>query len=810
MTAREIKEKVEIALRYASLGWRVVISNWPLPNGECSCHRPHCTAIGKHPRLTDWVTKATTDEEIIRAWFDQWPHANVSIVTGRESGIFALDIDNAEDPEKSGITSIQRLVERHGGLPQTPTFFTGSGGFHHLFKYPGRHVPTRARLAPGIDIRGDGGQIVAPPSRNAKGLYEIDPDPTFGLSCPVPDAPEWLLALVSSAEDSDRTDRDQVRFDMAAALEGSPEGERDEKMFKLACKMRDLDIPKEMAIDWVRRAASRCTPSFPEKSAEEKVERAYKKYQPRTKWDPNVFERRDQQIGAPRNREWVKPFLLENPSTKTLGPNLFPHWLERFIDACGESYQVPREMVATVALSAISAAVAKKGIIRIKRDWSEKLNLYTIVAMPPSGRKSPVYLAATKPLYEYQKSIIEMSREHVAMLTVERDMKKHERAQKIRQYTKVSDEERGALMREVAKIELRLMELDHIDVPRLIVDDTTPEALASLLYRNNERIAVMSADGAGVFKQMCGKYTGIADADIYVKGWSGDTKIVDRVGRSSEIIHSPAITLSLAVQPKVMRGLTAMAAADQGLFARFLYCFPVDNIGQRDIDSADVPYEITASYDDKLTKMLNLPLPAEQLDTSGRIYSDMNVLCFNEDGRQHMLDFERELEKQRGKTVDESLRQWLGKHGGNTARIIGLLHLADNIDIVDETGGSPWEIPITDETVDRGIAIGQFFIDHAIAAFDEMEADPIKNEAIHVLTWIQKYDKKGFFKNEAIHAMGRTGDKASLVLTYLTDRGYIRTKDPKDDPRRSGNGEYEVNPYVHTKDYHVSDSLDPQ
>ena len=101
-----------------------------------------------------------------------WSDANVAIRTGVVSGLVALDVDLA----KGGPNSLRLLVQSHEPLPGTVESLTGGGGQHILFQYPGESIlNSTAKLGPGIDIRGDGGYIITPPSLHASGRrYEWD------------------------------------------------------------------------------------------------------------------------------------------------------------------------------------------------------------------------------------------------------------------------------------------------------------------------------------------------------------------------------------------------------------------------------------------------------------------------------------------------------------------------------------------------------------------------------------------------------------------------------------------------------------
>lgn len=154
------------ALEYAARGWPVLPLHQPTTRG-CSCRAcGECTSPGKHPRVARGVYAATIDPSQIRTWWRRWPNANIGIQTGATSGLVVIDID----PRHDGNRSLERLQRRHGPL-RTLTVTTGSGGTHLYLAHPGRSIrnDNHGRLGPGIDIRGDGGYIVAPPSRHASG-----------------------------------------------------------------------------------------------------------------------------------------------------------------------------------------------------------------------------------------------------------------------------------------------------------------------------------------------------------------------------------------------------------------------------------------------------------------------------------------------------------------------------------------------------------------------------------------------------------------------------------------------------------------
>ena len=159
---------VEHAVRYVQAGLAVLPLHRPVAykrTYRCSCDRQDCPSPAKHPfgRLVpNGLRDASSEPEIVASWFQQ-SRLNLGIATGAVSGIIVLDID----PRHDGDETLATLEQEHGPLPPTWRFLTGGGGEHILFRHPGAPVPNSAgKVGPGIDVRGDGGYIVAPPSQH--------------------------------------------------------------------------------------------------------------------------------------------------------------------------------------------------------------------------------------------------------------------------------------------------------------------------------------------------------------------------------------------------------------------------------------------------------------------------------------------------------------------------------------------------------------------------------------------------------------------------------------------------------------------
>jgi len=162
---------VRAALDAVARGWSVVPLHTPIAD-RCSCGDPSCPAVGKHARIP-WKLRMSdaAGSEQVQGWWRRWPHANLGVVTGAVSGLVVLDID----PRNGGDGSLAALEGTHGRLPHTVESFTGGGGQHLYFRHPGVAVPCHP-IAPGLDVKGDGGLAVCPPSTHVSGRdYEWEP-----------------------------------------------------------------------------------------------------------------------------------------------------------------------------------------------------------------------------------------------------------------------------------------------------------------------------------------------------------------------------------------------------------------------------------------------------------------------------------------------------------------------------------------------------------------------------------------------------------------------------------------------------------
>lgn len=252
------------ALHYAIAGYPVFPLHNPIFAGDavrCSCRDwKNCNKVGKHPRTWHGVKDATTDLETIRGWWRQWPNANIGLATGANSGVFVLDID----PKSGGFHNLEDLEDAYGGLPGTLTQRTGSNGQHRIFRYPDVQIKNSAsEIAPGLDIRSDGGYIVAAPSVHASSSrYEWR-----GVNTPVEAAPDWLIALILISEEEEEQETKQPSASPVVPVHGQiiEEGKRNDFLFRQARGLVISFNPSEVRRRVEAKNLGQCVPPVDEK-----------------------------------------------------------------------------------------------------------------------------------------------------------------------------------------------------------------------------------------------------------------------------------------------------------------------------------------------------------------------------------------------------------------------------------------------------------------------------------------------------------------------------------------------------------------
>jgi len=465
--------------------------------------------------------------------------------------------------------------------------------------------------------------------------------------------------------------------------------------------------------------------------------------------DPAVLahlagELADTTAGGIDGRGWALPVPFgATGGTPAFPVEVLPGWLADYVSAVATATQTPPDLAGMLALAVLATVAAGAVEVQPRAGWREPLCLFVAIGMDAGARKSSVFTALTRPVAEFERqqatAALPAITETVTLRRIADQAAAHAEAAASKAPADLQEERQAEAIARAAEA----ANLVVPPVPRWLVDDATPEALAGLLAAYG-RIALLSPEG-DVFDQMAGRYNQAAGPNlgVYLKGHAGDLLKVDRRGRPPEYVERPCLTIGLAVQPEVLRGLASRPGfGGRGLLARFLYSLPQSLVGRREVGAPPVPQAMADRYAVELQA-----LAASLSRTPG---DDPIVLTLDPPAGDLLLGFERDLEPRlaAGSGDLAHLAGWAAKLAGATCRLAGLLHLASHL-------RDGWVQPIGADTFATAIRLADYLIDHALAVFDLMGADPRLDDARWLLDWIDRTSRGQFSRRDAHRAAPR-------------------------------------------------------
>jgi replicative DNA helicase len=443
------------------------------------------------------------------------------------------------------------------------------------------------------------------------------------------------------------------------------------------------------------------------------------------------------------------------------------------VAAVATATQIPPDLAGMLALAVLASVAAGAVEVEPRPGWREPLCLFVAVGMDARARKSGVFPAMTRPVAEFERQQAAAALPGITETAVLRRIADQAAAHAEAAAGKAPIDQQEERQAEAIARAAEAANLVVPPIPRWLVDDATPEALAGLLATYG-RIALLSPEG-DVFDQMAGRYNQAAGPNlgVYLKGHAGDLLKVDRRGRAPEYVERPCLTIGLTVQPEVLQGLAGRPGFQgRGLLARFLYSLPASLVGRRQPGAPPVPQTVNDRYALELQALAaSLTTPAGPAGGDGPA-----VLVLDQEASELLLGFERELEPRLAANSGDlaHLAGWAAKLAGATCRLAGLLHLAGHL-------RHGWNRPIGADTFAAAIGLADYLIEHARAVFDLMGADPRIDDARWLLDWIRRTNLAQFTRRDAHRAAprGRFPKATELdpALALLGEHGWLRRVD---------------------------------
>ncbi len=376
----------------------------------------------KKPLVKNGFKSATTDQEQIQEWWTRHPGAGIGMPTGPASGCWVLDVDLPHGPE-----TLAMLEAEHGPLPETPTQQTGGGGRQMFWRWNGRAIKNSAgQIGPGIDVRGDGGYVVMPPSLHHSGQrYQ------WIVSASTQPAPEWLVELAMRRTQA-TTDQTPPRQSPAggtpygrAAMERecgrmalAPEGQRNETLNRSAHALGQLvagdELDHAQTVDALLVAAIRA--GLGEAEAMKTIDSGMTAGMavPRRLRDVCDVSKNKRRAPEASNSEGCDvidvcdvSFQEEPEKCAALPPaplDAFHPGVAQALEDIAKAKNCPVEIPLSAYLALVAGMIGRAAGLMIKRGWVEHANLFIATVARSGLGKSPATKKVLAPIRELERT----------------------------------------------------------------------------------------------------------------------------------------------------------------------------------------------------------------------------------------------------------------------------------------------------------------------------------------------------------------------------------------------------------------------
>jgi hypothetical protein len=457
---------------------------------------------------------------------------------------------------------------------------------------------------------------------------------------------------------------------------------------------------------------------------------------------------------------WEEVDPLDPWSTPAWPSGLLPAVLEAYTDAVSECNQTPPDQSKALSLVVVAAAVQDRYLVDIG-GRRENLAQAVGIGADSAERKSADLAYLRGPLDEFESLTRLECRDRMAALEAERQILEAQRTALIKRAVKTGED----LRLELQEVLARLATLATLRPRRLLTQDVTPEALASLLAEQRS-ITLLSAEG-GPFENMAGKYSQRPDlANVYLQGYSGEVLTTDRKSSGTYRIDAPALSMGIMTQPKHLRGvLTLPVFSGRGLLERFFWVLPDPRVGSRDVETArPVPSHLSERYARTLRALLPPTTPV-----SGS-HDPRTVLEISADGQRTLIDLAKELEPRYLPDGDlYHVRAWGARLPTLAAKVATLWHLVD----AASQGRTVPGIVAAKWVTNAVTLVREYAIPMGLKTWALMGSESATDHARQILGALQGHDR---LTVRAIARAKRNLTKEDLQagLTLLEERGYIR------------------------------------
>lgn len=682
-----------------------------------------CSPKTKAPLTPHGFQNASVDTNVIVRWWTKCPTAAIGIPTGETSQRVVVDLDMKDG--KNGCAEFEKIARPHGGAPETYTIGTPSAGLHLYFRWPGIRIPNSTeKLGRGVDVRGDGGYVLVPPSKTSVGPYSVE------LDSPVADLPTWLLELLRPVAQVPppthgslivrstfcRTDASEA--EVRRALETIDPDCSYQDWCSVGMGLHAWDEVRGLPLwdEWSQRGAK----YHPGETTKKWASFAANKPNPVTLG--TVFHLAEQEalqdLGEPIPLPGRRPVAEFNL-------NLLPGSLRPWIADIARRMQCKPDLLAVVAVVGLGSLLGRKVGIRPKRkdDWTEVSNLWGAVIARPGELKTPAMNEALRPL----RCLDSEARRRFERATQQHEVsRKNWNAQQEADNAAIQAARKQGDTTKVQQIRANMVgEPSKPTRTRLLVHDVTVEALGVLLAANPNGVLLFRDELTGWLRAL-EKDNQKDSRAFYLESWSGTQSFsMDRISRGTTDIEHAIVSIVGGIQPGPLQRYLAEleGTGDDGLLQRLqLLVWPdapaswvnVDefpNAQAREVATATYQYLSDLSASDVLAETLGSEIP---------------FLRFSGDAQAVFDDWRAKLEQRLcSHTLSDALQAHIAKYRGLVPRLALISHLADR-----QKG------PVGPEALNKSIGWAAYLETHAVRLYESRKNAPT-TVAVMLLAKIQ-------------------------------------------------------------------------
>jgi len=717
------------AISYADLGF-LVLPIWWVRDGRCGCGNPNCSSPGKHPwgrHAPRGLLDATQDGVVICSWFADGHVPNIAIRTGAESGVLVIDSDPRHGGDKSLAAS--------GEMPRTATVATGGDplGRHLYFRMPPFDIRSFSadktpKLGVGIDVRGNGGYVVVPPSTHVSGReYRWLIDPRAGLA----EMPQHILDKLIG------TPAAKTGLTVEGAI---PTGQRDNTLTSLAGTMRRRGMSKKAILAALREENKRCEEPLPDKDLVRISESIGKK---------EPAKAANQRQAEAVHVEQAIPFPV----------SCLPQPVARFVDIASRAIGCDPSYVALPLLAGLASAIGNTRRIQLKRGWSEPAVVWAAIVGDSGTLKSPALEVALRPVRMRQHAA--MKRHADAMALYEIELMQYEKELRAWKGVKANGDPPQKPAEPVAD--------------RCYADDTTIEALAVLLKQNWRGLLLVRDELSGWIGSFDRYAQGRgADAAKWLEMFGGRSIMVDRKSGLSKTVyvHRAAVSVAGGIQPGTLQRALGVEHRENGLAARLLLACPTRK--PKRWTEADISHDLENQIESIFERLYSL-LPG--VDENGE--AQPVDLPLSPAAKDTWIAFYNAHAKEQAELTGDLAATW-SKLEGYAARLALIVHLIrwaagdptlKHADVVDE------------QSVKAGVELSTWFGHEARRVYSILGENPEQREHRRLVEMVQSCGGTVTVRKVQRSSRKYTNAKdAEQALEALVEAGVGGWEDPKPGP----------------------------